>query len=87
VLKPYATFFPDHWTREEVAHSILVAFANRSRPSEQGNKRISTWEGEFRNVRIQGFVTPGLDAMTATIDDVRTAWPPYEEGSHSAVQP
>ncbi|MCP2164387.1 EndoU domain-containing protein [Goodfellowiella coeruleoviolacea] len=86
LVKSHVTFFPNHWTRAEVAHAIRVAFASRTRPAQQGDDRISTWEGEFRGVRIRGFVTPGLDAMSATTDDVRTAWPLYEGGPERAAQ-
>ncbi|WP_253768500.1 EndoU domain-containing protein [Goodfellowiella coeruleoviolacea] len=79
--KARSTFFPAHWGREEVAHAIRSAFAGRRRPvlSEPGQApRQTMWEGYYRGVRIQGFVLPGKDAMTAAFDDVGTAWPVYE---------
>ncbi|MCP2165058.1 EndoU domain-containing protein [Goodfellowiella coeruleoviolacea] len=81
--KEFSTFFPSHWSREEVAHAIRSAFADRRRPApsaQNQNPRRSLWEGYYRGVRIRGFVLPGKDAMTATFDDVGTAWPMYEPG-------
>ncbi|WP_253775537.1 EndoU domain-containing protein [Goodfellowiella coeruleoviolacea] len=80
--KPHSTFFPSHWSREEVAHAIRSAFADRRRPEPDARNQAtnqSKWEGYYRGVRIQGFVLPGKDAMNATFDDVGTAWPVYED--------
>ncbi|MCP2169886.1 EndoU domain-containing protein [Goodfellowiella coeruleoviolacea] len=80
VRKTRSTFFPAHWSRAEVAHAIRSAFTARHRPEAGRNETPgqTQWEGCYRGVRIQGFVLPGIDAMTATFEDVGTAWPVYE---------
>ncbi|MCP2168879.1 EndoU domain-containing protein [Goodfellowiella coeruleoviolacea] len=78
IEKRFATFFPEHWEREEVAHAIRVAFSCRRRPTPRGEQDSlprAAWEGYYRDVLIRGYVSPGMDAMTATFADVRTAWP------------
>lgn len=74
-----SSFFPDNWTPEEVAHAARAAFAARTRViGASGQPKLSLWEGRYRGIRIQGFVTPGTDLATARFDDVHTAWPLYE---------
>ena len=70
------TFFPDHWTTEEVRQAIRSAFTNRQpvRDSE-GVIKPGTWQGTHREVIIEGKLFHGTDFDTATLDDVGTAYP------------
>ena len=76
--KVNSSFFPDHWSRHEVAHAIRCAFQNRVPVvRDDGRPTLSQWEGRYRGVLIRGFVTAGQDSRTAAFDDVSTAWPVY----------
>lgn len=76
--KVNSSFFPDHWSRHEVAHAIRCAFEGRTPVvRDDGRPTLSQWEGRYRGVLIRGFVTAGQDSRTAAFDDVSTAWPVY----------
>ncbi|MEO6082218.1 MAG: EndoU domain-containing protein [Umezawaea sp.] len=76
--KVNSSFFPDHWSRHEVAHAIRCAFQHRTPVvRDDGRPTLSQWEGHYRGVLIRGFVTAGVDSRTAEFDDVSTAWPVY----------
>jgi Bacterial EndoU nuclease len=79
--KVNSSFFPDQWSRHEVAHAIRCAFQNRTPVvRDDGRPALSQWEGRYRGVLIRGFVTAGQDCRTAEFDDVSTAWPVYAPG-------
>lgn len=79
--KVNSSFFPDHWSRHEVAHAIRCAFQNRTPVvRDDGRPTRSQWEGRYRGVLIRGFVAAGQDSRTAEFDDVSTAWPVYAPG-------
>ncbi|GAA3855222.1 hypothetical protein GCM10022243_20810 [Saccharothrix violaceirubra] len=79
VSKARTSLFPATWTKVEIAHAVRTAFANR-RPSvpRPGHEVTARWEGHYRGVLIRGYVMSGLDANTAGIDDVTTAWPVHD---------
>lgn len=77
----FSTFFPDSWTEADIEQAVRGAFYSR-RPVQRYNPATgmhefhdSLWEGEYRGIRIQGYLKPGTDWATAGPDDIATAFP------------
>lgn len=70
------TFFPDHWTTDEVRQAVRTAFTHRQPARRQdGTVRPKVWQGAYRSVIIEGKLFQDTDLTTATLDDVGTAYP------------
>ncbi|WP_187351866.1 EndoU domain-containing protein [Allosaccharopolyspora coralli] len=74
--KTFTTFFPDSWPRNEVRRAIRAAFTARQPAHDRrGNLVPLKWQGTYCGIRVQGFLRPGTDLATATLDDLATAYP------------
>jgi hypothetical protein len=83
-----SSFFPDAWTRAEVERAIRHAFVNRTYFDGRGHRVRRKWRGSYRNVQIEGyvecqFIEPAIDARSARLYHVVTAYPVLRGGGNN----
>lgn len=54
-----STFFPDHWTPQQVDNAVARGF----REGAVKNAETGTWTSTFRGVRLQGYYDPATDTL------------------------
>jgi hypothetical protein len=75
-----SSFFPDSWTRDDVARAIRHAFTNRTFFDGRSDRIRRKWRGTYRGVKIEGYVEcqviePTIDARSAHLYHIVTAYP------------
>ena len=83
-----SSFFPDAWPREEVERAIRHAFVNRTYFDGRSHRARRKWRGSYRNVQIEGyvecqFIEPAVDARSARLYHVVTAYPVLRGGGNN----
>jgi hypothetical protein len=83
-----SSFFPDAWPREEVERAIRHAFVNRTYFDGRSHQARRKWCGSYRNVQIEGyvecqFIEPAVDARSARLYHVVTAYPVLRGGGNN----
>jgi hypothetical protein len=80
-----STFFPDSWTRADVLRAIRTAFLGRTFFDMDDPKLRRRWRGRAGTVVIEGyvesqFIEPTVNAASARLYHVVTAYPLYQGG-------